>query len=148
MFPTAPPWNCDYHLNINLQMNYWPAEVCNLAECAEPLMRGPEDLREPGEKTAKVHYDSRGWVVHHVANVWGFTAPGSNRGIHMLEAENAAFLCNNVWAHYAFTQDKDFLYKTAWPLMKVPPSSGSITCRKSPAAISPSRRAFHPNTVP
>jgi alpha-L-fucosidase 2 len=114
----TPPWNCDYHLNINLQMNYWPAELCNLPECAEPLMSWLEDVRKPGEKTARIHYNSRGWVVHHVANVWGFTAPGSNRGIHMMEAESAAFICNNVWEHYAFTQDNEFLRQTAWPLMK------------------------------
>jgi alpha-L-fucosidase 2 len=114
----TPAWNCDYHLNINLQMNYWPAELCNLPECAAPLMRWLEDLRQPGERTAKIHYNSRGWVVHHVANVWGFTAPGSERGIHMMEAESAAFICNNVWTHYAFTRDKEFLRQTAWPLLK------------------------------
>jgi alpha-L-fucosidase 2 len=114
----TPPWFCDYHLNINLQMNYWPAENCNLSECAEPLMDWLSDLRKPGEKTAKIHYNSHGWVVHHSANVWGFTAPGSNRGIHMMEAESAAFICHNVWEHYAFTQDEAFLRKTAWPLLK------------------------------
>ncbi len=113
-----PPWNCDYHLNINLQMNYWPSGPGNLAECALPLMRWLDDLRRPGEKTAKVHYGSRGWVAHHIANVWGFTAPGSARGIHMLEAESAAFICQNVWDYYAFTQDREFLRETGWPLLK------------------------------
>ncbi len=114
----TPAWNCDYHLNINLQMNYWPAGPANLDECAEPLIGWLADLRSPGEKTAKTHYNSRGWVVHHVANVWGFTAPGSARGIHMLEAESAAFICQNVWDHFAFTQDKEFLRKTAWAMLK------------------------------
>ena len=113
-----PPWCCDYHLNINLQMNYWPVENCNLPECAGPLMSWLEDLRAPGAKTAKTHYNAGGWVVHHSANVWGFTAPGSNRGVHMLEAESAAFICHNVWEHYAFTQDADFLRQTGWPLLK------------------------------
>jgi alpha-L-fucosidase 2 len=113
-----PPWNCDYHLNINLQMNYWPADSCNLSECAEPLVRWMEDLVQPGSKTAKVHYDSRGWVVHHVSNVWGFTPPGPRRGVHMLEAESGAFLCQNLWDHYAFTQDREYLEKTAWPILK------------------------------
>ena len=113
-----PPWNCDYHLNINLQMNYWPAESCALPECALPLMDWLTDLRQPGGKTADIHYHSRGWVVHHVANVWGFTAPGSNRGLHMMEAESAAFICNNVWEHFAFTGDRDYLKTSAWPLMK------------------------------
>ena len=114
----SPAWNCDYHLNINLQMNYWPAESCNLPECALPLMDWLKDLRAPGEQTARIHYNSRGWVVHHTANVWGFTSPGSNRGLHMMEAESAAFICNNVWQHYAFTGDREFLKNTAWPLMK------------------------------
>jgi alpha-L-fucosidase 2 len=115
---TAPPWNCDYHLNINLQMNYWPAGPANLAECAVPLMDWLDDLRRPGAKTAQVHYHSSGWVAHHVANVWGCTSPGPARGIHMLEAESAAFICQNVWDQFAFTQDKEFLRRTAWPILK------------------------------
>ena len=114
----TPPWNCDYHLNINLQMNYWPAGPANLDECAEPLMRWLQDLQTPGAKTAKIHYNSRGWVVHLVANVWGYTAPGSARGIHMLETESAAFICQNVWDYFAFTQDRDWLRRTGWPLLK------------------------------
>jgi len=113
-----PAWNCDYHLNINLQMNYWPVDSCNLSECAKPLVRWVEDLVRPGSKTAKVHYDSRGWVVHHTSNVWGFTPPGPKRGVHMLEAESGAFLCQNLWDHYAFTQDDEYLEKTAWPILK------------------------------
>ena len=113
-----PPWNCDYHLNINLQMNYWPVDSCNLAECAEPLVRWTKDLVRPGSKSAKIHYGTRGWVVHHVSNVWGFTPPGPRRGVHMLEAESGAFLCQNIWDHYAFTQDKEYLEKTAWPILK------------------------------
>ncbi len=113
-----PPWNCDYHLNINLQMNYWPVDSCNLAECAEPLVRWTDDLTGAGAKTARIHYNSRGWVVHHTSNVWGFTSPGPARGVHMLEAESGAFLCQNIWDHYAFTQDKEYLEKTAWPIIK------------------------------
>lgn len=112
-----PAWNGDYHMNINLQMNYWPAESCNLSECALPLMDWLTDLRQPGEKTAKIHYGTNGWVVHISANVWGFTAPGADRGIHMLETESAAFICNNVWEYYAFTRDHAFLKKTGWPLL-------------------------------
>ena len=113
-----PPWLGDYHLNINLQMNYWPAGPANLDECVEPLMRWLDDLRQPGAKTAKIHYNARGWVVHHVSNVWGFTAPGAVRGIHMMEAESAAFICQNVWDYFAFTQDAEFLRHTGWPLLK------------------------------
>ncbi len=113
-----PPWNCDYHLNINLQMNYWPVDSCGLSECARPLVEWAKDLAKPGAKTAQVHYNSRGWVVHHTSNVWGFTSPGPLRGIHMIEAESGAFLCQNLWDHYAFTQDRDYLANDAWPILK------------------------------
>lgn len=113
-----PPWNCDYHLNINMQMNYWPADSCNLSECMEPLVRWSKDLSLNGEKSAKVHYGTRGWVAHHSCNAWGFTSPGPSRGIHMLEAESAAFLCQNLWDHYAYTGDKDLLKSTIYPMLK------------------------------
>jgi alpha-L-fucosidase 2 len=113
-----PAWNCDYHLNINLQMNYWPADSCNLSECMRPLIDWTKDLTKPGAKTARAHYNSRGWVVHHTSNVWGFTPPGPLRGIHMIEAESGAFLCQNLWDHYAFTQDREYLANEAWPILK------------------------------
>ncbi len=113
-----PPWKCDYHLNINMQMNYWPVDSCNISECAIPMIEWANDLRGPGAKSAKVHYNARGWVVHHSANIWGYTPPGPRRGIHMLEAESGAFLCQNIWDHYAFTRDLDYLEKYAWPILK------------------------------
>jgi alpha-L-fucosidase 2 len=72
----SPPWDADYHLNINLQMNYWPAEVTNLAELHEPLFAFLESLRIPGRRTAQVHYGARGFVAHHITDIWGFTSPG------------------------------------------------------------------------
>ncbi|MFO1489748.1 MAG: glycoside hydrolase family 95 protein [Kiritimatiellia bacterium] len=114
----SPPWMGDYHLNINLQMNYWPAGNTGLSECFEPLARWVRELAKPGAQTARVHYNAGGWVAHHVANVWGVTAPGPKRGIHMLEAESAAFICQNIWDHYAFTQDRAYLENTAWPLLR------------------------------
>jgi len=113
-----PPWNCDYHLNINMQMNYWPADSCNLSECMEPALRWTKDLSLNGQKSAKIHYNTNGWAAHHSCNVWGFTSPGPFRGIHMLEAESAAFLCQNLWDHYAFTGDKKLLKSTIYPLLK------------------------------
>lgn len=113
-----PPWNGDYHLNINFQMNYWPVNLCNLAECADPMIRWTKDLTRPGAKSAKVHYNARGWVAHHSCNVWGFTPPGPRRGVHMLEAESGAFLCQNIWDYFAFTQDKKYLEETGWPILK------------------------------
>jgi alpha-L-fucosidase 2 len=114
----TPPWMGDYHLNINLQMNYWPAGNAGLSECFEPLARWVQELAKPGAQTARVHYNAGGWVAHHVANLWGVTAPGPRRGIHMLEAESAAFICQNIWDHFAFTQDRAYLENTAWPLLR------------------------------
>lgn len=114
----TPPWNGDYHLNINLQMNYWPAGPTNLAECTEPLVAWLADLTQSGQQTARESYHSRGWVAHIVSNVWGWTAPGPRRGIHMLAVESGAFLCQNVWEHYAFTQDREYLEQHAWPIMR------------------------------
>src|SRR5262249_44421541 len=71
-------WNCDYHANINLQMLYWPVETANLPECFEPFERYVQFLTGPGAKTAKVHYNARGWTVHTLANVWGFTSPSES----------------------------------------------------------------------
>jgi alpha-L-fucosidase 2 len=112
----SPPWNSDYHLNINLQMNYWPAEVTNLAELHEPLFAYLESLREPGRKTAKVHYAARGFVAHHISDIWGFTAPGDlpRSG---LWPTGAAWLTEHLWEHYRFGLDRAFLAR-AYPVMK------------------------------
>jgi alpha-L-fucosidase 2 len=112
-----PPWNSDYHLNINLQMNYWPAEPANLGECALPLAELIQSLREPGRKTARVHYNARGWVAHHITDIWGFTGPGDGPQ-YGLWPMGAAWLCQHLWEHYSFTGDQEFLAKKAYPVMK------------------------------
>ncbi|MCL5097673.1 MAG: glycoside hydrolase family 95 protein [Candidatus Omnitrophica bacterium] len=112
-----PPWNSDYHLNINLEMNYWPAEVCNLSECALPLFDLIDRLREPGRKTAKVQYGCRGFVAHHITDAYGFTAPGDGAQWGLWPM-GAAWLCQNLWEHYAFNNDRDFLARRAYPVMK------------------------------
>jgi alpha-L-fucosidase 2 len=112
-----PPWNSDYHVNINLQMNYWPAEMTNLAECAEPLFDFLETLRPPGRRTAQVHYGCRGFVVHHLTDIWGFTAP-ADAAQWGLWPMGAAWLCQPLWEHYAFGGDRAFLKKRAFPVMK------------------------------
>jgi alpha-L-fucosidase 2 len=112
-----PPWNSDYHLNINLQMNYWPAEPANLSECALPLFELLDSLREPGRRTAKTHYNARGFVAHHITDVWGFTAPGDGPQWGLWPM-GAAWLCQHLWEHYAFTGDRLFLAKRAYPTMK------------------------------
>ncbi|MCP4640385.1 MAG: glycoside hydrolase family 95 protein, partial [bacterium] len=110
------PWNADYHHNINDQMNYWPAEVCNLSECHEPFIDYIQTLREPGRKTAKVHYGCDGWVVHTISNIWGYTSPGEHPGWGQFTAASG-WLCQHLWEHYAFTRDKDYLAQV-YPTMK------------------------------
>ena len=111
-----PPWDSDYHLNINLQMNYWPAEVTNLAELHQPLFDYLESLREPGRKTARVHYGAKGFVAHHISDVWGFTTPG-DRPRSGLWPTGAAWLTQHLWEHYLFGLDRAFLAR-AYPVMK------------------------------
>jgi len=110
------PWNCDYHTNINLQMNYWAAEVANLADCHVPLFDFISELQIPGERTAKIHYDARGWVVHHITNVWGFTPPAEDARWGLFPA-GSGWLCQHLWEHYAFNEDLPFL-KWAYPILK------------------------------
>jgi alpha-L-fucosidase 2 len=110
------PWNSDYHTNINLQMNYWLAEVCNLADCHVPLFDYMDTLVEPGGKTAKIHYGSGGWVVHHLSDIWGFTVPAD--GVWGISPIGSAWLCQHPFEHYLFGGDREFLAKRAYPLMK------------------------------
>jgi len=112
-----PPWNSDYHLNINLQMNYWPAETTALSECHQPLFELIESLRESGRRTARVHYGARGWVAHHLTDVWGFTTPADGAGWGLWPM-GAAWLCQHLWEHFAFTGDRTFLARRAYPPMK------------------------------
>jgi alpha-L-fucosidase 2 len=113
---TQTPWNGDWHLDINVQMNYWPAEVCNLSELHEPLHKLIASLVEPGRKTARAYYNSRGWVAHVVTNPWGFTAPGENASWGAT-VSGSAWLCQHLWEHYAFTLDREFL-RQAYPILK------------------------------
>ncbi len=112
-----PPWNCDYHLNINLQMNYWPAEVCNLPELHASMFELIDSLREPGNETARKHYGCGGFVAHHLTDLWGFTQPADGAGWGLWPT-GAAWCCQHLWEHYAFGLDKEFLRKTAYPIMK------------------------------
>ena len=97
------PWNSDYHTNINLQMNYWPAEVCNLSETAEPLIRFMEELTVPGGVTAREMYGAKGWTMHHTTDVFGKTAvlDGVYWGMFPL---GGAWMTLPLWEHYEFTQ--------------------------------------------
>ncbi len=110
------PWNADWHLNINVQMNYWPAEVANLSELHQPLFALIASLQEPGARTARAYYDARGWVAHVLANPWGFTSPGEGASWGS-SVSGSAWLCQHLWDHYLFTRDREFL-KWAYPVMK------------------------------
>jgi alpha-L-fucosidase 2 len=113
----TPPWNSNYTTNINLQMNYWPAEVTNLAELHEPLFDYIEKTLVPsGTRTARVHYGAGGWVVHHIADPFGFTTPGD--GVHGVWPMGSAWLARHFWEHYQYGGDRRFLEKRAWPVMK------------------------------
>ncbi|WP_340111334.1 glycoside hydrolase family 95 protein [Maribellus mangrovi] len=110
------PWNGDYHTDVNVQMNYWPAEVTNLSEMHLPLFDLVQSLVEPGEKTAKVQYGNRGWVIHPITNVWGYTSPGeaASWGMH---TGGSAWITTHIAEHYRFTGDKEFL-KDMYPVIK------------------------------
>lgn len=110
------PWNADFHTNINLQMNYWPVEVANLSECHLPLIGLLEALVPSGEDTAKRMYGARGWVVHHLTDAWGFTVPAD--GVWGIWPVGAAWMAQDPWEHYQFTQDREFLADRGYPLMK------------------------------
>ena len=110
------PWNCDWHLNVNVQMNYWHAEVCNLSELHEPLFALIKSLVKPGSETARAYYDANGWVAHTITNPWGFTSPGEQSSWGSSNT-CSAWLCQHIWEHYLFTRDLDFL-KQSYPDLK------------------------------
>lgn len=110
------PWNGDYHLNINLQMNYWPSETGNLSELNAPLIDYIHSLVKPGERTAKIYYNSRGWVTHILGNVWGFTSPAENPSWGATNT-GGAWLCQHLWNHYAYTLDRNYL-ASVYPILK------------------------------
>ncbi len=100
-------WNGDFHSNINLQMNYWPAGPTNLSECHLPLMRLIRTAAKQGGKTARAYYDAPGWIVHHTQNPWGYSAP-SNAAAGS-GSTCGAWLCHHIWTHYEYTRDLGFL---------------------------------------
>ncbi len=109
------PWNGDFHSNINLQMNYWPAEVTHLSDCHMPLLRFISEVAEEGKKTAKAYFNAPGWMANHTQNAWYDTAP-SNLGA-CVGPTCGAWLTQHIWQHYQFTHDKDFL-KEYYPVLR------------------------------
>ncbi|HPR31508.1 MAG TPA: glycoside hydrolase family 95 protein [Prolixibacteraceae bacterium] len=112
----VPPWSADYHININIQMNYWPAEVCNLSECHLPFIALVDSLRRHGRETAREMYNSRGFVAHFTTDAWYWTTAVGKAEWGMWPM-GAAWGCQHIWQHYLFTLDRDFLEKN-YPVMK------------------------------
>ncbi|MBK1827639.1 glycoside hydrolase family 95 protein [Haloferula rosea] len=112
----SPPWSSKYTININIEMNYWVAEVGNLSECHEPLLRMAAELQEPGRKTAETHYRAEGWMTHHNTDLWRGTAPvdGPQWGMWPM---GGAWLCQHLWEHYLYTGNQTHL-KKSYPILK------------------------------
>ncbi len=111
------PWNSDFHTNINIQMNYWPAEVCNLSETTLPYIEFFNEIRTPGRVTAQKMYGAGGWTMHHATNVFGYTAINAAVKYGMFPMA-ASWVCFPAWRHYEFTRDEAYLENQAWPIMK------------------------------
>lgn len=118
------PWSSNYTVNINTQMNYWPAENCNLSECAGPLIQFIKECAEAGEQTAHVNYHCRGWCVHHNVDLWRKTTAVGPRDREKADVlpwsfwlAGGGWLCRHLWEHFLYTQDKEFLEQTALPVM-------------------------------
>ncbi|HRT23984.1 MAG TPA: glycoside hydrolase family 95 protein [Anaerohalosphaeraceae bacterium] len=111
-----PPWGSKYTININTEMNYWPAEPANLSECAQPLFAMIKDLSRTGIRTAQVTWGAEGWVAHHNTDLWRASAPID--GVFWgLWPTGGAWLCKHLWDHYEYTFDQDFL-REYYPVMK------------------------------
>lgn len=110
------PWNGDFHLDINVQMNYWHSCTTGLADCHMPLIRLIESLVEPGQKTAKAYYNAAGWVAHTITNPWGYTSPGECASWGST-VSGSAWLCAHLWQQYEFCPDLQFLHRI-YPVLK------------------------------
>ncbi|HLH56007.1 MAG TPA: glycoside hydrolase family 95 protein [Verrucomicrobiae bacterium] len=112
----SPPWGGKYTININTEMNYWPAETCNLPECVEPLIDLVKDLSQTGARTAKTMYGAGGWVAHHNTDLWRATAPIDGPAWGMWPS-GGAWLCLHLWEHYQFDGNTNYL-AGVYPVLK------------------------------
>lgn len=113
-----PSWDSKYTININTEMNYWPAEICNLSECHMPLFDHLQRLVETGKQTAKEMYGCRGFCAHHNTDIWADSAPQDIYIPATYWTQGGAWLCTHLWTHYAYTLDKDWLKQVAYPIMR------------------------------
>jgi alpha-L-fucosidase 2 len=112
-----PSWDSKYTVNINTEMNYWPVEILNIAECHDALFKMIGEVVPAGEKVARNHYNARGWVLHHNTDIWRGAAP-INASDHGIWVSGSGWMAHHYWEHFLFSRDKNFLRDTAWPVMK------------------------------
>lgn len=145
------PWNGDYHLDVNIQMNLWPMETANLGELNLPLKDLMKNMVPFGEKTAKAYYNAEGWIAHVITNIWGFTEPGESASWGSANA-GSGWMCNNLWAHYLYSNDRIYLAEI-YPVIKgsaqfynsmltIEPQTGWLVTAPS---VSPENSFYLPN---
>ncbi len=113
-----PPWNSNYTTNINVQMNYWPAEVVNLGDCHEPMHRMIGELAQAGRRTARIHYGGRGWTAHHNVDLWRMSTPSGGDASWAFWPMGGLWMSAHLWEHYLFTRDETFLREQAYPILR------------------------------
>ena len=148
-----PPWAGAYTININLEMNYWPAEVANLGECHEPLLRLVQELAVDGARVARDNYGRRGWVAHHNTTIWRDAQPVDNTARTSFWPLGGAWLCAHLFEHYRFSGDTNFL-RAAYPVLRgaseffidwlVPDSQGRLV---TPVSTSPENAFVYTNAA-
>lgn len=149
-----PPWNSGYTLNINLEMNYWPAEVTNLSECHQPLFNLIEEIADKGKDLAHNMYGLNGWAIHHNISIWREAYPSDGFVYWFFWNMSGPWLCSHIWEHYLFTKDVDFL-KKYYPILKgaatfcsewlVENSKGELV---TPVSTSPENAFLMPDNTP
>jgi alpha-L-fucosidase 2 len=112
-----PPWSSNYTVNINTEMNYWPAETTSLSECHEPLLTYVQNLAQAGRRTAELLYGTSGWTAHHNADAWCWTAPVDGNPKWSNWPLAGVWLCRHLWDHYAFTGNREYL-RDVWPTLR------------------------------
>src|SRR5690606_20448424 len=113
-----PPWNSNYTTNINAQMNYWPAESCNLGECHEPMLEMIRELSETGARTAAIHYGCGGWTAHHNVDLWRMSSPSGGHPSWAFWPMGGAWLARHCWERFLHRPDFEYLAKEAYPIMR------------------------------
>ena len=113
-----PPWNSDYHININLQMNYWPVLMSGLTDCYEPLINYISSIAQSGKETAKILYGYEGAVLHHGSDIWAHSTPLRNHPVYGYWHGGGGWMCQHLYTYYEYTGDEEFLRNTAYPIMK------------------------------